>query len=66
MMKHISIVVALCVCAIFANAKPVQRPSSYNYQRGVDAYVNEKAHQKALDYLNKELEEHLKDGYSHA
>ena len=66
MMKHISIVVALCFCAILAYAKPVQRPSSYNYQRGVEAYMNENDHQKALDYLNKELGEHPKDGYSHA
>lgn len=40
-MKRIYLVITLCVCAILANAKPVQRPSSYNYQRGVDAYVNE-------------------------
>ena len=55
MMKHISIVVALCFCAILAYAKPVQRPSTYNYQRGVEAYMNENDHQKALDFLNKEL-----------
>lgn len=62
------IVVFLTIYAISMNcwAKPVQRPTSYNYQRGVEAYVNEKDHQKALDYLNKELEEHPKDGYSHA
>ena len=62
------IVVFLTIYAISMNcwAKPVQRPTSYNYQRGVEAYVNEKDHQKALDYLNKELEEHPKEGYSHA
>ena len=65
-MKRFSFIMALCMCCIIVCAKPVQRPTSYNYQRGVDAYVNEKDHQKALDYLNKELEEHPKDGYSHA
>ena len=65
-MKRISITIVLCICCLSLSAKPIQRPSSYNYQRGVETYVNEKDHQKALDYLNKELEEHLKDGYSHA
>lgn len=65
-MKKVSFILALCLGSIIVCAKPVQRPTSYNYQRGVDAYVNEKDHQKALDYLNKELEEHPKDGYSHA
>ena len=62
-MKKVSFILALCLGSIIVCAKPVQRPTSYNYQRGVDAYVNEKDHQKALDYLNKELEEHPKDGY---
>ena len=65
-MKRFLIIFVLFLCNVLVNAKPVQRPTSYNYQRGVEAYVNEKDHQKALDYLNKELEEHPKDGYSHA
>ena len=67
MMKHIFCLLCatLLICAD-SFAKAPQRPTFYNYQRGVEAYVNEKDHQKALDYLNKELEEHPKDGYSHA
>ena len=58
-MKRFLIIFVLFLCNVLVNAKPVQRPTSYNYQRGVEAYVNEKDHQKALDYLNKELEEQM-------
>jgi Tfp pilus assembly protein PilF len=64
--EKILIIIVLFLCTIWSSAKPVQRPTSCNYQRGEEAYVNEKDHQKALDYLNKELEEHPKEGYSHA
>ena len=53
-MKRFLIIFVLFLCNVLVNAKPVQRPTSYNYQRGVEAYVNEKDHQKALDYLNKD------------
>lgn len=65
-MKKVSFIIALCLCSIIVCAKSVQRPTSYNYQRGLEALFTDHDYQAALDYLNKELEDHPKDGYTHA
>ena len=41
----------------------IKRPESYNYLRGVEAIQNENT-QEALEYLNKDIEENPKNGYS--
>ena len=42
-----------------------KRPESYNYQRGVEAVQN-KNYSEALDYLNRDLNENPKNGYSYS
>ena len=54
----------ICVTTLFAQKQP-QRPSSYNYQRGVEALVDGDI-TTGLDYLNKELEDNPKNGYAYA
>ena len=44
-------------------AQNFKRPDSYNYQRGVEAIQNENP-QEALEYLNKDVAENPKNGYS--
>ena len=65
-MKRIlfSVCALLCVITLFAQKQP-QRPSSYNYQRGVEALVDGDI-TTGLDYLNKELEDNPKNGYAYA
>ena len=55
--------IMLCFCGF---AKDPQRPTSYNYQRGLEALFNDYDTQKALDYLNKELKDNPKCGYTYA
>lgn len=47
-------------------AKAIQRPTSYYYQRGVEAYTEENDSQKAIEYLNKELDDNPKNGYAYS
>lgn len=46
-------------------ADNIKRPDSYNYSRGVEAINNNNA-EEALDYLNKEIDEHPDNGYAFA
>ena len=64
-MKRIVSVLLLAVCAIFVCAKEPQRPTSYNYQRGVEA-VNNDQDEEAEKYLNQELADNPKNGYAYA
>lgn len=48
---------------IVAQAQKVNRPESYNYQRGLEAMQEEK-NEEALDYFNKDLQDNPKNGYS--
>ena len=41
----------------------MNRPTSYNYQRGVEAIQKENP-EEALEYLNKEISENPKNGYA--
>lgn len=56
-------ILVLCSSAIFADN--IKRPDSYNYSRGVEAINNNNA-EEALDYLNKEIDEHPDNGYAFA
>lgn len=64
-MKRIVSVLLLAVCATFVCAKEPQRPTSYNYQRGVEA-VNNDQDEEAEKYLNQELADNPKNGYAYA
>ena len=41
------------------------RPTSYNYTRGIEAYQKGNA-DEALEYLNKDVQENPKSGYSYS
>ena len=56
-------ILVLCSSAIFADN--IKRPDSYNYTRGVEAITNNNL-EEALDYLNKEINEHPDNGYAFA
>ena len=63
MKQFILSILVLCSSAIFADN--IKRPDSYNYSRGVEAINNNNA-EEALDYLNKEINEHPDNGYAFA
>lgn len=64
-MKKTLLVAAAILCCMMSFAKGVQRPQSYNYQRGMEALRSNDI-QQALEYFNKELNDNPKCGYSHA
>ena len=64
-MKRTLSLLLLAVCATIVCAKEPQRPTSYNYQRGVEA-VNNNDDAEAEKYLNQELTENPKNGYAYA
>ena len=55
----------LVLCSSVMLADDIKRPDSYNYSRGVEAINNNNA-EEALDYLNKEINEHPDNGYAFA
>lgn len=63
-MKRILFLCAL-LCTTMLYAKQPQRPTSYNYQRGVEA-VNNDQDEEAEKYLNQELADNPKNGYAYA
>ena len=63
MRQFILSILVLCSSAIFADN--IKRPDSYNYNRGVEA-INKNNTEEALDYLNKEINEHPDNGYAFA
>lgn len=64
-MKRILSVLLLAVCATLVCAKEPQRPTSYNYQRGVEA-INNDNDEEGQEYLNQELAANPKNGYAYA
>ena len=64
-MKRTLSLLLLAVCATIVCAKEPQRPTSYNYQRGVEA-VNNDQDEEAENYLNQELADNPKNGYAYA
>lgn len=63
-MKNLLVLLLLLV-ALSANAqdKKNNRPTSYNYMRGVESVQNEKT-EEALEFFNKDIQENPKNGYS--
>ena len=60
------LVVLLSVFTLCANAQDkMNRPNSYNYQRGVEAIQKENT-EEALEYLNKEVSDNPKNGYAYS
>lgn len=55
----------LVLCSSVMLADNIKRPDSYNYSRGVEAINNNNA-EEALDYLNKEINDHPDNGYAFA
>lgn len=64
-MKRIVSLLLLAVCATLVCAKEPQRPTSYNYQRGVEA-VNNENDEEAERYLSQEITDNPKNGYAYA
>ena len=63
MRQFILSILVLCSSVMFADN--IKRPDSYNYSRGVEA-INNNNTEEALDYLNKEINEHPDNGYAFA
>jgi clan AA aspartic protease (TIGR02281 family) len=64
-MKRILSLLLLAVCATIVCAKEPKEPTSYNYQRGVEAAQNNND-EEAERYLRQELESNPKNGYAYA
>ena len=64
-MKRTLSLLLLAVCATLVCAKEPQRPTSYNYQRGVEA-VNNENDEEAERYLSQEITDNPKNGYAYA
>ena len=62
-MKKIISIITLLFCLSTLCAQKIARPDSYNYTRGVEAFQNNNI-EEALEYLNKELQEHPDNGYA--
>ena len=65
-MEHLRILFFVIVISFGCLASQAyNRPESYNSQRGVEALQN-KNYSEALDYLNRDLNENPKNGYSYS
>jgi len=63
-MKYVwSILLLFVAISVSADDKKLDRPTSYNYLRGVEAIQNENL-EEAIDYFKKDLQENPKNGYS--
>lgn len=58
------ILVSMLSLVVLAQDKN-SRPSSYNYQRGVEAIQNKNL-DEAQEYLNKEVDDNPKNGYAYS
>ena len=65
-MRRISCLFTVCLlCGTMTFAQEVKHPESYNYQRGVEALQKDNK-SEALEYLNKDIAENPKNGYSYS
>ena len=55
----------LIACSSALYADNIKRPDSYNYTRGMEAIQNNNL-EDAINYLNKEINEHPDNGYAFA
>lgn len=63
-MKYVwSILLLFVAISVSADDKKLDRPTSYNYLRGVEAIQSENL-EEAIDYFKKDLQENPKNGYS--
>ena len=63
-MKYVlSILLLFVSTSVSADDKKLDRPTSYNYMRGVESIQNENL-EEAIDYFKKDLQENPKNGYS--
>ena len=68
-MNKIKILMAMVLGMVFSTAvvaqKAEQLKNSYNYLRALEIVNNQGDPDEALGYLQKEIEEHPKNGYAH-
>lgn len=64
-MKRMLSVLLMAVCATLVSAKQPQLPTSYNFQRGIEAIDNGNQ-EEGEKYLLKEIEDNPKNGYAYA
>ena len=62
-MKRSVFILAALFCALFCYAE-VKEPDTYNYRRGVET-IREGDAEKGIDLLNREIQEHPKNGYAY-
>ena len=64
-MRKYLLLLLLALCSIQIKAqKQINRPDSYNYNRGIEAW-NKQDYEEAAEYFRKELEEHPENGYAY-
>lgn len=68
-MKKIKLLMTVVLGIVFSTAAVAQKPdelkNSYNYLRAVEIIDNEGDSDEAFDYLQKEIDEHPKNGYAY-
>lgn len=64
-MRSNILILILALCSTSVWAQKFNRPDSYNYTRGIEAIQNNNA-DEALEYLNKEIQEHPDNGYAYS
>lgn len=64
-MRNFLFVILFAVAATVTAQVKNERPTSYNYLRGVEA-IQLQNNTEALEYLNKEIEENPKNGYAYS
>lgn len=64
-MRNFLLVILFAVAATVTAQVKNERPTSYNYLRGVEA-IQSQNNTEALEYLNKEIEENPKNGYAYS
>ena len=62
--NKLTLVAAALICCLQLTAKPVKRPDSFNFQRGMEAW-NAEQYAEALDYFNQELKDTPKSSYAY-
>lgn len=65
MKKLLSLLLLSVALSANAQDKKNNRPTSYNYMRGVESVQNEKT-EEALEFFNKDIQENPKNGYSYS
>lgn len=64
-MKRTFTLLLLAACALIVCAKEPKQPTSYNYQRGVEA-INNGDDEEGEEYLTAEIKQNPKNGYAYA